>query len=82
MQPEHVAAGPDAHPVDRLAETQVPQDVLGVGADLDAGPNFGKRRRLLINLDSVACLHQAGRGGQAANPCPCDEDAALIHIGV
>ena len=42
-------------------------DVKGVGANLDAGADFGERGGLLVNLDIMPRLHEAGGRRQSAN---------------
>ena len=55
------------------------QHVHGIGADLDAGADLAELRRLLVDLDLVAGLHQAGGGGEPAEAGAGDENSALLH---
>ena len=80
VEPEHVGLGLDADRQQAVLDAEVPHDMHGIGADLDAGADFAKLRRLLVDLDRMAGLHQAGCGGQAAKTCTGNEDAILLHF--
>ena len=62
-------------------EAEVPQHVHGIGADLDAGADLGELRRLLVDFDLVAGLHQAGGRRQPADAGAGDENSVLLHFG-
>ena len=79
VEPEHVGLGLDADRQKAVLNPQVPHDVHGIGADLDAGADLAELRRLLVDLDPMAGIHQAGRGGQPAKACARDQDAILLH---
>ena len=79
MQAENVGAGAHAKPVDVGTKAQIAQDMLGVGADLDAGADLAQLRRLLVDLDLVASFHQARGGGKSAKARAGDDDLALCH---
>jgi hypothetical protein len=46
---------------------ELSQQPGGVGADLDAGPNFDDARRLLIDVDIEPDLQKVQRGGESAD---------------
>ena len=77
VQAEHIGARADADRRDRLLEAEVPQHVHGIGADLDAGADLAELRRLLVDFDVVAGLHQAGGRRQPADPGAGDENSIL-----
>ena len=80
VQAENVGAGAHAKPVDLGTKAQIAQDMLGVGADLDASADLAQLRRLLVDLDLMARLHQAGRSRQTAKAGAGDDDLALFHL--
>src|SRR6185312_14501341 len=63
-------------------EPEMAQRVHGVGADLDTGADFLQPRRLLVDLDLVAVLHQEGRRGEAAEAGAGDQNLALRHLTI
>ena len=79
VEPERIGLRLDADRQKAVLDAEVPHDVHGVGADLDAGADLAELRRLLVNLDLMAGLHQAGRGGQPAETRARDQDPILLH---
>jgi hypothetical protein len=53
--------------------------MLRVCADLDASADLAELRRLFVNLDLVAGLHQAGGGRETAEACARNDDLSLLH---
>src|SRR3954470_1939533 len=74
MQPEHVSRRPYGKLCERRPETDVIENVHGVGADLDASPDFAQAGGLLVYFDLMAGLHQAGGGGKSAEARSSDEN--------
>ena len=66
VQAKHISAGTHAYRVDGRAKAKITQDVLGVGANLDASADLAQLLGLLVDFDVVAGLHEAGRGGKSA----------------
>jgi len=79
MQAKYIGLWLDANRQQLVLEAQVPHHVHGVGADLDARADLGKRRGLLIDFDRVPGLHQARGRGQAAQSGAGDENSVLLH---
>ena len=79
VQPEHIGAGLYARPGDGVAQAEVPQHMHRIGADLDAGADLAQLRRLFVDLDVVARLHQARCGGKPAEAGAGDKNSVLNH---
>ena len=81
VQAKDIGLGPHPDRGDGLLKAEMPQHVHGIGADLDAGADLGKFRRLLVDFDVVAGLHQARRRRQAADPGAGDQNSINLHLG-
>jgi predicted ArsR family transcriptional regulator len=68
VAPELVFLRLDADAVERVAQPQVVEHLHRVGALLDTGADLAELRRLLEDAHLEAALHQAGGGGEAAEP--------------
>ena len=58
--------------IHRGAEAETAQQARRIGTDLDAGADLAELRRLLVDVDVAARLHQSERSGETA-------DAAAYH---
>jgi len=63
-----------------LLEPEIAEHVHRVGADLDAGPDFAQLRRLLVDLDVVTGLHQAGCSSKSAKTRASNQDFLSNHF--
>ena len=70
MNPLTAHAGPRELP----GEPETVQDPRGVGADLDAGADFGERSRLFVHMHVEPGSQQGQGRGQAADAAPDNRD--------
>ena len=60
MESKDISAGPNRQVGKCLAKTEVVKNMHRIGAELYAGADLAQLRRLLVDLDVIARLHQTG----------------------
>ena len=82
MQPEHVGVRLDADSQQTVFNAEMTHNVHGIGADLDAGPDFAELRGLFENLNSMAGFHEARGGSQPPEARAGNQYPILFHSQV
>ena len=72
---------PHADALELLAEPETDQEPRRVRTDHQAGADFGRLRRLLVDVNVVARLQQVERGGEAADAAADHRNGACAHFG-
>src|SRR5580765_8506004 len=60
MESKDISAGPNRQVGKCLTKTEVVKNMHRIGAELYAGADLAQLRRLLVDLDVIARLHQTG----------------------